>query len=152
MSGNTNGPSGPRAGWNDPSGVTRVIMTGFYDGATNGMLQFGTAGRVFRFDLADDPTDDGCDRRTFELRLLPDDAINRFVDAVAPYPAPRWPAWVPAWSFPSADIQAEVEGRTDAILAEAGPVEWAITTEDYYSFTRFEAVVPKPVHSAVSPG
>lgn len=41
--------SAPHVGLNDPSGVTRAILAGFGDGATNGLLQFGPAGPAFRF-------------------------------------------------------------------------------------------------------
>jgi hypothetical protein len=135
--------AGQHDGLNSPSGVTRVLMTGYYDGATNGLLQFGEGGPVFRFDLADGGDDNGTallrDERTFTLRPLPADALDRFVAALAPYMAPRWPAWCPVWQFPSPEIRQVVERQTDAILAQAGPPEWTVSTSDYFNFSAFRA-------------
>jgi hypothetical protein len=120
-------------------------MTGYYDGATHGLLQFGDDGPVFRFDLADPEWEEkgpSSVERTYTLRSLPADALDRFAAAIVPYITPRWPAWCPVWHFPTPEIWREVETRTDAILAQAGPPEWTITTSDFATFASFRAERP----------
>ena len=126
-------------GTNAPSPVSRVLILGFYDGATDGVLQLGDGGPVYRFDLCDEEHNpEGCDTRSYILRPLADDALDRLTAILAEYHEPKWPAWLPVWQFPTPQIQADVTARVDAILA-AGEPEWVITTTDTVEFTNFEA-------------
>ena len=131
----------PHAGINAPSGVSRVLILGYSDGATDGVLQFGDGGPVYRFDLEREAHNPGgCDERTFELRPLPADALDRIAAGLEPYQPSRWPVWAPLWTFPTAEARQAVERLVDDVLAEAGPVTWAITTTDTVAFARFMAV------------
>jgi hypothetical protein len=137
-----------RRGVNDPSPVTRVLILGYQDGATDGVLQLGDGGPVYRFEMTGERHNpDGCDERTFDLRPLPTGALDRLAGVLAPYHAPRWPVWAPIWTFPSDDARSAAEAAVDAILAEAGPAVWAVTTADT---TRFARLVAEPVPTARS--
>ena len=120
-----------QVGLNDPSPVTRVLILGYYDGATDGVLQLGDGKRVYRFDLIED----GAEAREFEFRPLAPESWDRLVAVIGEHIAPKWPRWAPVWRFPNPDIQAEVESKVDAILQRAGGVEWEITTPDPVGFT-----------------
>lgn len=127
-------------GPNNPSPVTRVLILGYYDGATDGVLQLGDSGPVYLFDWSDEAhNQDGCDTRSYSLRALADDALDRLTASLAEYHEPKWPAWLPLWQFPTPEIQADVTARVDAILATAGEPEWYIATTDAVEFSAFDA-------------
>ena len=111
MAGATNGA--PR------SAVGRVLVLGYYDGATDGVMEFGEA--VYRFDPADegDLVPDVVVRR-YTLRPVPADALDRLAAALALLGPATWPVWCPRWQFPTADDQRAAEAAVDAILAESG--------------------------------
>jgi hypothetical protein len=114
-------------GLNDPSPIDRVIVFGWYDGPTNGVLQLGKDGPVYRFALLDEgQLQDDTDHRAYGLYALPGEVWSRLVTAIAPYIAPRWPVWVPMWRFPSDEIRQAVERETAQVLASAGPLSWVI--------------------------
>lgn len=120
------------------STVTRVLILGYYDGATNGVLQFGDDGPVYRFDMTDERlTVDGCDERTFELRPLPFDALSQLVAILAPYHQADGPVWSPLWTFPSEEARLAVEQAFDKILDGAGPASNTLITTDTGQFQIF---------------
>jgi hypothetical protein len=115
--------------------ITRVLVLGYYDGATDGVLQCGEGGPVYRFDMIDEErVEDGMDSRTYQLRPLPSGSLDRLVEALVPYQPPAWPTWVPIWKFPTEKDQRSVEGIFDAVLDAAGPLEWELTTSDTVEF------------------
>lgn len=129
-----------QAGPNEPSAISRVLILGYYDGATDGVLQLGDGGPVYRFDWADEEHNPvGCDTRSYTLRPLSDDALDRLTAILADYHEPKWPAWFPRWEFPTPEIQADVTAQVDNILATAGEPEWEITTADTFGFGHFDA-------------
>jgi hypothetical protein len=113
------------------SPVTRVLALGFYDGPTNGLLQCGANGPVYKFDLLDEVWDaEGQDLRVFSLAPVFSTALAQLAEAYANLLTPRWPVWAPIWSFPTASEQAAMEALTDQVLQQAGPVQWVIATRD----------------------
>ena len=129
-------------GINDPSPVTRVLILGYYDGPTNGVLRLGDGARIYRFDRTDE---DGfpvsTDGREFQLRPLPPESWDRLVAIIGEHIPPSWPNWAPLWRFPSPEIQRDVESEVDAILDRAGGVEWEIAT---YGVGEFGRVIATP--------
>jgi hypothetical protein len=143
----TNGAADIRAGLNDPAPVSRVLILGYYDGATDGVLELG--GRAYRFAMADEGRlPDGPGGRAFELRPLPPGSLDRIAAALTPYHAPGWPVWAPLWDFPTADARLAVERAVDEVLSETGPPAWSITTTDTVQFRTFTAT---PTGSGVAP-
>jgi hypothetical protein len=104
------------------SPFTKVLALGYYDGPTEGVLQCGQDGPVYKFQLLawDEETQD---LRIFGLAPLPATAMGQLADAYARYQTPCWPVWVPSW-------QAEMAQQADLVLQQAGSIEWIIATID----------------------
>jgi hypothetical protein len=120
-----------------PTGARRVLILGYYDGATDGVLEADT-GDVYRFDLIDEVHNpEGCDFRTFALRPLAVGSLDRLTEIIGPHIPPTWPVWVPVWRFPSDSVRQDVEQRLDAILAEAGEIEWEVRSGDSGTLAHF---------------
>ncbi len=127
-------------GLNEPSPVTRVLILGYSNGATNGVVQLGDGGLVYRFDLLDEAYNpDGLDERLFELRPLPSDALGLLEQAIGYYITPNWPTWLPIWRFPTLEIERLVGQQVDGILDSAGPATWRIVTTDTVQFQTLTA-------------
>lgn len=135
-------------GLNDPSPVSRLLLTGFYDGATDGVMQLGDGGPVYLFNLADTPVDQD-DERHYLLRTLPHDALDRLTAVIGEHIEPKWPTWVPIWAFPSDQVMADVDRRVGTILDQAGEPVWRITTSDT---VQFGVVVAEQMQAAVNTG
>lgn len=138
----SNGCPGLHEGPNQPTPFTRAVVLGIYDGATEGVLQVGDGGPVYLFGLPDG-VDEGkaltATERPFDLRPLPRDALDRIVSVLAEFQPPTFPIWYPGWQYPTDQIAQDVLARVDSILAEAGPVEWRITTPDPWGFSSVRA-------------
>jgi hypothetical protein len=142
-----NGTGTVRVGSNSPAIVSRVIMLGYYDGATEGVVEFGPIRESYWFQWVDaeSPTPATLRRRTYTLRPLPADALERLTAVLSPYITPKWPAWFPIWRFASEEIERDIDAQTDAILSESGSPTWQITTEDPFTFMPFIATRLEPV-------
>lgn len=104
-----------------PSPVLKILALGYYDGPTNGLLQC-EAGRAYCFEML------AWDRESQNLRVfgfapIPADAFDRLAELCARCEKPRWPVWLPSW-------YEEWDEEADAILGQAGPVEWVAAAED----------------------
>ena len=119
-----------RPGLNDPSPVTRVLILGYCDGATDGVMRLADGESAYRFDMIRD----GIEEREFALRPLAPEAWDDLVAIIGEHIAPKWPNWVPLWKFPDFAIQKVVERKVDAILEGASVVEWEIATRDSVGF------------------
>jgi hypothetical protein len=131
--------------------VTRFLALGGYDGATDGVLQCGDGGSVYRFELPADVREDvavTARERPFDLRPLPPDALDRLTAILSPHSPPRWPGWYFPWQFPSEDVERDVDARVAAVLAEAGPPVWRATTPDHWNLT---PLTVRPTGQAVGP-
>ena len=145
-----NGEPGLHEGLNAPSRVSRIVALGFYDGATDGILQIGEQGPVYRFEVPEELDESVAVtsvERPFDLRPLPSDAIDRLVVLLAPHVPARWPFWFVRWpDIPEADKQA-LAAQIDSTLSEAGPAIWRITTPDPWRFSTVTAA-PRSVLSS----
>jgi hypothetical protein len=112
------------------SPFAKIIALGFYDGPTSGILQCRTCGRVYGFDMLD--WDEGHGVRIFRLALLPPDALDRCVSALAPYGPPQWPVWVPARAnLPSEETGEVADRQVERILGQAEPAELVVAWTGY---------------------
>src|SRR5262249_14377819 len=128
-----------REGANYPSPVTRVVALGYYDGPTQGVLQCGDDGPVYKFGLIEGPfsADDGLwDMRVFAVAPLPGRALARLTEAYSRFWAPRWPVWVPMWHFADPTDEQAMNRLSDEVLGQAGPTEWVIATCDLLATIR----------------
>lgn len=109
-----------------PDPVARLVAFGFYDGATDGVLET-RAGRSYRFDFIDEwPGATADSVRMFLLSPLPVGAFVRLVGLISPHCDFREPFWIPSWWHLPADAKAALDREVDAILDSAGPPEWAV--------------------------
>lgn len=142
MAGVTNGASHRPA-------VSRVLVLGYHDGATDGIILFADAGPTFRFELADGADVlPGATTRRYTLRPLPAGSLDRLVVALAPLGPAAWPVWCPIWRFPSEEVRGQVEAVVDEVLAAAGPPAAELTTADPFRFDTVRvdrtAAIPHP--------
>ncbi len=121
-----NNQSFPHTCWHEganyPSPVQRVLALGFYDGPTEGALLCAPEGQVYKFEMLawDESTQD---LRVFGLAPLPQPAWEQLTSLYARHETPHWPVWVPSW-------YEDMDRQVDSILKRAGPVEWAVATQD----------------------
>lgn len=129
--------------------IYRAIVLGFYDGATDGIMQFDTNGTVYHFELDPKDGDSGLlfPERPFVLRPLPSDVLDRLIALFAPHEAPRWPVWFLRWQELDVGTRNVLDPKIEAILAEAGPVTFRLTTSDPWTFSAFSI---RRVHEPVS--
>ncbi len=127
----------------------RVLVLGYYDGATDGVIELGTD-NVYRFDLTEEVhLVVGRAERTFTLRPLPANALDRIVAAIAPFhQEPRWPAWYPLWTFPTDADRDRTTAEVDGILNEARNPVGRLTTTDYWDFRSYRLDVNTPLAPA----
>ncbi|SRR6266508_2754982 len=105
-----------------PSPFTKVLALGYYDGPTEGFVQGGEGGPVYRFHMLawDSETQD---LRVFGLAPCPSDSLARLVALCERYEPARWPVWVPSW-------HEGLEGETEQLLSEAGTFGWVVAAHD----------------------
>ena len=108
--------------------LSHVIALDWYDGPTEGILQLGDNGSVFRFHLLEtrngSPEND--DVTVYGLYPMPSEWIGRLVELLTPTHTPKWPVWWPIWQFPSDDVRLAVEKQTDEIMSQSGPLSWIL--------------------------
>jgi hypothetical protein len=119
---------------------TRLILLGYYDGPTDGVIQFGAGGPVFRLVMPDEEAQLSRQSfpREYAFHPLPADAIDRLEAILAEHLTPKRPAWYVNWQFESPEIEAEIDSRVSAILNEAGPAAWSVTVPVCWSFEDFQ--------------
>jgi hypothetical protein len=124
-------------GFDYPSPISRILVLGYYDGPTNGVLQCGEAGAVYKFDFVYDlvdglssPEDRLLELRVYSLAPLPAKALTELASAYSRFWPPRWPVWVPIWHFGNKDDEEAMNRLTDQVLRQAGPVNWVVASFD----------------------
>lgn len=113
----------------NPFGMpTRVIVFGYYDGPTDGVIQFAS-GDVYRFVMLDE--EEQLSRQSFPrdymFHLLPPDALDRLEAVLGEQLTPQRPSWYINWQFESPEVEQDIDARVAAILAEAAPATWHVT-------------------------
>lgn len=130
--------SHPANGCAEPFGLvegdspfSRMLVLGYYDGPTSGVVESAVSRRVYRFDMLD--WDDEHRVRVFRLAELPATAMDECVRALAPQ-EPRCPVWVPGPAASSSQQGSDVRDPIEPILAQAAPasllVAWIGFGED----------------------
>jgi hypothetical protein len=123
---------------------TRMILLGYYDGATDGLIQFnGPTGPVYRFVMPDE--DEQLSRpfgtpREYTFSPLPADAMDRLEAGLSPFMTPERPVWGVNWQFPTPGDERTADALCEAILSGAGPVEWLVTLPWDWSFEEFRPI------------
>ena len=113
----------------EPSPFDQVLVLGWYDGPEEGLIRCGRCMRVYHFKFLGF-ADEEQGIRLLGLAPVPDDSIDRVVQALSPYMSPRWPTWLPLWQFPTEHERQQVDSLIDGILAQAGTTTLVITASN----------------------
>jgi hypothetical protein len=89
------------------SPFTRILVFGWYDGLTSGLLQCGACGQTYFADLV--TWDSEQVARIYVLKKVDRDKFERAIAAHGAMEPPRWPVWFPR--YPDAST-LETVGRT----------------------------------------
>jgi hypothetical protein len=92
----------------------RMVVLDWHDGPIEGIGKT-QEGAAFCFKQLAILEGEETDERIYGLSEVPTDAFNELVSELTRFHAPRWPAWVVAWSFDSAEDQADAERAVAAI-------------------------------------
>src|SRR5438105_4734664 len=94
--------NGLQEGRNKAATVSQVICLDWYDGPVAGLLRVGETGPVYRFELVDDRQRiDFSEDRAYALFPVARKSFDRLVSHLQKTHSPKWPVWVPIWTFPS---------------------------------------------------
>jgi len=122
-----------REGADYPSPITQILALGYYDGPTQGVLQCGDGGPVYKFDLIDGPfcmKEGWWDLRVYRLAPLPATSLAELAQAYSRYWPPRWPIWLPIWHFQNPADEEAMNRLTDHVLNQAGAPNWVVASFD----------------------
>jgi hypothetical protein len=93
----------------------RVLVTGYFDGPTAGIIDFGAPLDVFCFDEM--AFDSERATRVSRLSAVPSDAFEPIVDALSlVFGPPKWPFWIPIWQFADESGAHVVAKREEHLL------------------------------------
>src|SRR5438874_4361691 len=95
---------------------TEIIALGYFDAPTEGVLKLSD-GSVFRFEtVAREVRHETCVLALAPLGLTDFEELVGILTNT--FGTPRWPTWVPVWSFASEDTRFRTEQRVDEILGK----------------------------------
>ena len=86
------------------SPFSKLVVLGYYDGPTAGLLQCEVCSTAYRFEMLDiDPDwDEGLDVRIFSLSQLSPGSFEELIEICENFfGIPDWPIWVIIWNFSS---------------------------------------------------
>jgi hypothetical protein len=106
------------------SPFSRVVATGFYDGATEGFTECDTCRTLYEFSMLE--WDEGQDVRLFKMEEKAGGLFDELVEMVrSNQQQPRWPIWVPRFPLPDA-----AEKRIQEHHTRAAGARFLIATEN----------------------
>jgi len=103
-------------------------VTGYYDGPTEGLMDFGEHIGVYCFKAV--AFDFDRERRVLRLGRVGSEQFEAVVTALcAAIGSPKWPFWVPIWNFADGDTRLRIEADLDALCATSATSIFALTDE-----------------------
>lgn len=106
----------------------RVVVTGYYDGLTEGIIDFGDGSGVYCFKVM--AFDFDREMRVSKLIRVPSEQLESilktFPSTLGP---PEWPFWVPIWNVSDESARRATEAELDAFCARGKTVA-AVLTDD----------------------
>jgi hypothetical protein len=113
-----------------PTPFSRMIVLGFYDGPTSGLVQCGSCSASYYFDMLD--WDEDHEVRIFRLAALRERSFQNCVQIYEAFEEPRWPIWWPfSKTSPPEAMRPEFERQLANVLVEAKPPEWLVAWQGY---------------------
>ena len=106
----------------------RVLVTRYYDGPTQGILDLGDEVGVFCFkEMA---FDNDRQVRVSKLARVAPEPFESIISALSSnLGRPRWPFWVPLWNFSNETARLAIEADLEAYCA-TGEAMFAVLTDD----------------------
>jgi hypothetical protein len=106
----------------------RVLVTGYFDGPTAGIIDLGDEFGVFCFEEV--AFDNDRQARVFRLSAVPSNLFQIIINALSSvFGPPKWPFWMPIWQFEDENVRCTIESQLDALCARA-EVTLAVLTND----------------------
>lgn len=106
----------------------RVVVTGYYDGPTEGIIDFGDDVGVFCFEEV--AFDNDRQIRVSKLSRVRSAQLESLIDALSSaLGPPKWPFWMPTWRFEDENVRRRLEAELDEFCATAEPT-LAVLTDD----------------------
>ena len=106
----------------------RVLVTGYYDGPTEGIIDLGGNVGVFCFEEV--AFDNDRQTRVSKLSPVPVEQLESIIAALSSaLGSPKWPFWMPLWRFEDENVRREIEAELDA-LCTTTEATTAVLTDD----------------------
>lgn len=103
-------------------------MTGYYDGPTDGIIDFGDDLGVYCFQAIAFDFNRG--KRVLKLDRVRSEQLESILTSLSSaLGPPKWPFWVPMWNFSDESARRRVEAELDAFCAD-GQTVLAVLTDD----------------------
>lgn len=143
---NGSAPGGSATLLGDPS---RLILLGYYDGPTEGVIEF-EGGRSFHFEMPNEEhqLSNRSLLREYTFTALPAGSVDRLETVLAEHLTPCRPIWNVNWVFPSAAAESRTNEQVSGILSQAAAPAWAVTLPANWSFENFHPVRVVALQSA----
>jgi len=110
------------------SPFSKLVILGYYDGATSGVLQCEMCQTAYRFEMLD--WDEKQKVRIYSLAPLPQNSFNDLVEVLKQCgKQPYWPNWVLIWDFASEEVESIADRKVWQILDGANFVEFIVASE-----------------------
>lgn len=114
-----------------PCQLARLIVFDWYDGPLSGLAECDDHVTSYCFQCV--ACDTAQDNRVYTLAPLRSGDFTEIVLQLEYYLAPKWPVWVPPWTFPSADQLSRINTIVDCVNSNAKPLEWLVLSSDLIS-------------------
>lgn len=105
----------------------RVIVTGYYDGPEEGIIDLGDHG-IFCFEAV--AFDFDGQTRLFKLSRVAPEGFESIVATISSsLGPPTWPFWLPIWKFSTESARRTAEAEIDAVCASGEAAMTVLTDE-----------------------
>jgi hypothetical protein len=108
----------------------RTLVTGYYDGPTEGVIDFGDDVGIYCFKAVEFDFDREMRvlklTRVFSERSEFESVLTTLSASLGP---PKWPVWVPIWEFSDESAKAVAESALDTLCATGETVLMVLTDD-----------------------
>jgi hypothetical protein len=112
---------------NDNSPSVYIIGTDWCDGILSGFLECNYCKREYWFDVV--AWHYSFQERVYALMPLNDGDFNRVLSLLVTLGPPKWPVWIPIWTFSNIEYQHYVEREIDTITLAAGSPRFLVSVD-----------------------
>lgn len=102
----------------------RIVVLDWHDGALSGLATCQLCKQAFLFKVLASDHDDL--ERIYAFWSLPISILPPLDELIAALGPPRWPLWVPVWSFTTEQVRTHIEERLDQAFRAAQGPEWIV--------------------------